>query len=51
MMRKRIISPLLVHPNVRQAASEDFEERFQAMARGNNRLKSYLRMFEDKKIA
>ena len=41
MMRKRIIA-LLVHPNVRQAASEDFEERFQAMVQGKNKLRAWL---------
>ena len=41
MMSKRIIA-LLVHENVRQAALEDFEDRFQAMAHNTNRIRAYL---------
>ncbi len=42
MMRKRIPIPLLVHENVRQAALEDFEDRFHTMAQQNNTLRAYL---------
>ena len=41
MIRNRIIA-LLVHPNVRQAALEDFEERFQTVARDKGRIRGYI---------
>lgn len=41
MIRTKIIG-LLVHNSVRQAALEDFEDRFQAIVRDKNKIKAYV---------